>query len=383
MRIAYVSIDDPADRHAWSGTIRGIYDALQSAGADVDVITHFGERPLTRLRTGIRKLLWRKLFGTEFPRNRDPGYFNDLARAVEKRLGSTRYDFILSPSSVTICALRTDIPIAFWGDANFDAMVDFYLEFSNLAKRGHRQGTAQEQLGLTRTDLAIYSSTWAAQTAIQHYDVDPAKVHVVGFGANLPAPPIALDMQARMASKPILLHIGVDFVRKGGAKAVAAAAALRERGIDVELHIVGTTPPGPLPDWVVLHGFLSKKDPAQWQVLADLLARARFLIVPTVAECFGIVFVEAAAFGLPSIATRVGGVPSAIEEGVTGMLMEPDATGADYADSLEPYLRDPELYAGLCQSALDAYQQRQSWEHRGRQVIDLMRQVIDARAGRA
>ena len=376
MKIAFVSVEDPADRHAWSGTITGMFDALKDAGADVSVFTGLSASRSTRLRTGFLKLIIKKVWKTTYYRVRHPRHVLDLARQIERRLKGEKFDFIFAPSSIPVSELDVDTPIAFWTDATFDGMIDFYPGFDTLSKIGRQHGRAQEQRAISRATLAVYASDWAAGTALEHYVVDPQKVHVIGLGANLPAPPAPLDLQARMSGKPILLHIGIDWTRKGGDKAVAATQSLRDRGIDAELHIVGTTPPHPLPDWVVLHGFLSKKDPGQWQELSSLLASSRFLIVPTVAECFGVVFVEAAAFGLPSIGTRVGGVTSAIEEDVTGFLMAPDATGADYADKLEPYFRSQDEYDRLCESALAAYEERLAWKNRGRELLALMEKSL-------
>ena len=379
MRIAYVSLYDPADRNAWSGLIRGIHDSLVKAGAEVDVVWGMKESRATRLKTGIRKWIYRKVLGQEFPRNRDPAYLSEIARQADAQLAGKHYDFIFAPSSLNIAAMKTATPKAFWTDATFGGMVGFYADFTGLAPAALRQGHAQEQTGLSQAALAFYSSTWAAETALAHYDVAPDKVHAVGFGANIPEAAAPLDLPARMAARPMLLHVGVDFIRKGGDKAVAAAAELRARGIDVELHIVGTTPPEPLPDWVVLHGFLSKNNPEHWAKLSALFAQSRFLLVPSVAECFGVVFVEAAAFGLPSLATDVGGIPSAIEEGISGFTLPLEASGVAYADAMEPYFRDPALYERLCLSSLEAYEQRMSWDRRGEQVLKIMSDYLEKR----
>jgi phosphatidylinositol alpha-1,6-mannosyltransferase len=59
-------------------------------------------------------------------------------------------------------------------------------------------------------------------------------------------------------------------------------------------------------------------------------------------EGFGIVFVEAAAFGLPVVAGRAGGAPEAIVEGVTGLLVDP-LDREDVADAVCSLLLDPAL----------------------------------------
>jgi hypothetical protein len=64
-------------------------------------------------------------------------------------------------------------------------MVDFYPDFTNLCTETIRHGNEMEQSALSRCRLAIYSSEWAANSAIQHYNVNPTKVRVVPFGANI------------------------------------------------------------------------------------------------------------------------------------------------------------------------------------------------------
>jgi glycosyltransferase involved in cell wall biosynthesis len=61
-----------------------------------------------------------------------------------------------------------------------------------------------------------------------------------------------------------------------------------------------------------LHGRLDKRNSAQRRRLEDLLRHAHVLLVPSRAESCGTVFAEAAAFGVPSLTTAVGGIPTAV-----------------------------------------------------------------------
>jgi glycosyltransferase involved in cell wall biosynthesis len=58
--------------------------------------------------------------------------------------------------------------------------------------------------------------------------------------------------------------------------------------------------------------------------ITDFFRNARFSVVPSICyETFGLVVIEAMYHGLPVIASRIGGIPEIIEDGVTGFLVEP------------------------------------------------------------
>jgi glycosyltransferase involved in cell wall biosynthesis len=70
---------------------------------------------------------------------------------------------------------------------------------------------------------------------------------------------------------------------------------------------------------------------------------ARFLVVPSVwFEPFGLVVAEAMSRGLPVIASRIGGLPEIIEDGVTGLLFEP-GNADDLAEKMKLLWRSPNM----------------------------------------
>ena len=69
----------------------------------------------------------------------------------------------------------------------------------------------------------------------------------------------------------------------------------------------------------------SRKDLAAWYAAADIFA------LPSTGEGFGLVFLEAMAFGKPAIGTNVGGIPDVVEDGQEGLLIEPNVPAVSCA----------------------------------------------------
>lgn len=91
-------------------------------------------------------------------------------------------------------------------------------------------------------------------------------------------------------------------------------------GVVVGTPVVCDEPPAQPPANARALGWRTRPQTASFYAAADVL------VVPSRWEAFGLVTVEAMRAGLPVIATRVGGIPEAVEDGVTGRLIDVDAT---------------------------------------------------------
>ena len=161
----------------------------------------------------------------------------------------------------------------------------------------------------------------------------------------------------------LVLYAGRLATNKGLPHLITALAHLRQTHPGVELLVVGQDMGvGAALDaqasaaGVSLHRLGHLSD----ELYRSAFAVAEVLALPSEYEAFGIVLLEAAAAGLPAVATRVGGVPEAIIEGETGLLVEyGDATAL--AAALAQILDDPTGARELGQLGRERARDEFSW----------------------
>ena len=376
MRIAYVTTYNSSDIHSWSGSGYYILRTLQTCGFQTKTIGNLRDNYI--FISKMKNALYSKILSKAYLRDREPALLKNYATQVESALVRIGCDVVFSPGTLPIAYLRTDKPIVFWTDATFAGMIDFYPNFSNLCTETIKNGNKMEQLALSKCHLAIYNSEWAAKPAIQKYNVDSAKVKVVPFGANIDCNRNLQDINIIIDNKNFdtckLLFLGVDWFRKGGDMALKIADLLTQRGIRTELHLVGCNPPVSPPHFVRQHGFISKTTEEGRRFLGKLMAESHFLILPSRAECCAVVFAEASSFALPSLATNVGGISTAIHSGNNGQTFPLDASPEKYCDYIERFMSSKQEYRELALSSFAEYTERLNWLSAGRKVRDLIQQ---------
>jgi glycosyltransferase involved in cell wall biosynthesis len=375
VKIAYVTTYDASNPNSWSGTGHYIAKSLERQGVEVTYIGPLDDRG--GLLLGARRAAVRFLSGKRILRERDARVARGYATQVEQRLKGLDVDWILSPGSIPIAELSVGTPIAFWTDATFAQMVGFYPEFKQLADASVKAGNILEQHALSRASLAIYASEWAARSAMNDYGTDPAKVRVVAFGANMPAEydPAKIERIIAQRGRDVcrLLFVGVDWERKGGDLALAIAARLHDAGIRAELTIAGAKPdiPPAMRNIAKAAGFIPRDTTYGKSTMERLFAESHFLLLPTRAECFGIVIAEASSFGMPSLASDVGGIPGVIREGINGFMFPLESIVDRAATRIAELWGDRERYNALCRSALEESRARLNWDVAGREIVRL------------
>jgi glycosyltransferase involved in cell wall biosynthesis len=365
MRIAYVYPQDAADPSVQSGRPAALLDAFRAWGAQIEPVFPLQARP-SHL-AAAKKIFYR--LGSRIHRtDRDPAYLARAAREVEERLRKIPCDLVFSPGSELIGGISCSRRVAFCADATFAGMHGYYHDFTRLSSEYVRMGYAQERSALKRAQLAAYPSEWAARSAIERHGANPSRVVVIPFGANLGRDNSAATVQGwierrRPLQAARLLFVGRDWRRKGGELVIETAFALRERGLNVWVDVVGCEPPPPhrALSWVITHGRLSVGDASAMRRLRRLYAESHVLFVPSRAEAFGLTYAEAHAHGLPVVATHTGGVPGVVRDHETGRLLPIGAGGGDYAAVILELLRDIDGYRRLCLRCYASFEENHNW----------------------
>ncbi len=364
-------------RSSWAGTVDQMTTTLQKYCGDVYAIT---PRPSTTKFFGkIINKLSRIFLKKIYLYNHTFALAREYAKTTAPQLQRQSFDVIFAPGGGTeIAFLETDIPIVLIEDANFVLLHNYYPGYSNLLKKSAYETNTLEELALKRASLILHPSEWAVRSTIENYHVDKHKVQTIPFGANFKQPPSIEVVQARKKSDRCkLFFLGVDWQRKGGEIAFETLLKLEEMGIQAELIICGCTPPSSfIHERLKVIPYLDKKDETQRRELEKLFETSDFLLLPTRSECYGMVFCEASAYGLPSITTNTGGVCGAVKDGENGFMLPLSASGQEYAEVIAKIYSDDRLYYELVRSSRAAFEDRLNWDAWGISVKNLLDECI-------
>jgi glycosyltransferase involved in cell wall biosynthesis len=308
--VAVVAVGDPDSPETWSGITAGVLGALRTLGVgtlSLDLTLPAGIEQATLLGAAAAT------------RNRYDAEGAALtsrmrSRRARRRLAGRELDGVIQVG--TTFSLPPLLPYVTLEDMTLRQAQSIHPVFRRMSARGIDAWERRRADIYERARMCAVASHWAADSLRGDYRLPPERIAVVGFGANHRP-----STTERQWSSPRFLFVGVDWERKGGPSLLRAFSRLRAECPDAVLEVVGGHPSLEQPG-VIAHGVLSQTRAEDRDLMAELFARATCLVMPSTVEPFGIVHVEAASAGLPSIATSVGG-PRDVIGADGGLLVDP------------------------------------------------------------
>lgn len=197
---------------------------------------------------------------------------------------------------------------------------------SRLGRLSHRASVAHDGAVFRAARAIVATSKWASGDLASLYPECASKVRVMPYPIDASRfdsswiEERATRTAANSERAVRVLFVGGDFPRKGGVELLAAwrASGLAGRAI-LDLATDWPVLQTDLPDGVHLVRGVSPYT-SSW---FDLWRRADMFVMPSRQEAFGMVYQEAAAAGIPSVATNVSAIPEIVQDAVTGLLVRP------------------------------------------------------------
>ncbi|SEG50119.1 Glycosyltransferase involved in cell wall bisynthesis [Halpernia humi] len=358
-KVGYYCLHNPENKKAWSGTHYSMMKAIEDADCEVvnlsPILYPRSYHRLLAVYNKIHKLFSDKLIYEEFT------FLSAIYSAIyfKKIIKNKEIDILFCPAaSAQFVFLPSRFPVIFFNDSTFDQLKNYYTNFKYFSNYSLNISSLLQKLALKKASKIILSSNWAKDFVVKHYKNLEHKIVLSSLGANMEIPNSI--HQKKYNSPFVFLFVGLNWERKGGDLVLETVENLQKRGFKIILNCVGVKPPVEK-EYMVYHGFLDKTIAKDALLLNRLYSESHFLFVPSRAECYGIVFSEASAYGLVSIASNTGGIPSVVNEGVNGFLFSLDAPAEDYAKKIENILLSPNLLKELSLRAREFYENNLDW----------------------
>lgn len=325
------------------------------------------------IETRIKSKLWRTFSRKRYVVNWDPAYCRNLAAVADRRISENASDVVVTIFNQIVPFLASAVPILVRTDSTFLAARRMgYPGFARACTLSCRQAVRSEKAAFDRARLIIVSNHHGARAIVADHGTAPSKIAVIAHGPHLDVDPGPEAPADRMADGDTLrlLFVGSDWGRKGGPLLLEIFRALKRVNGRVQLTIVGCAPTNGMPsdqDVCVIER-LNKDIPAEMAVLDSLFRKSHFLVLPTKAEACAIVYNEACAYSLPVVTTDVGGVRTAIKEGINGKLLPLVADARSWAKVITSAWQCQSQYAALCAGARQMFERYLNYDTCGRAI---------------
>ena len=256
-----------------------------------------------------------------------------------------------------------------------------------------------EEQVVTAADRLVANTHAEAKELIELYHADPNRVRVVHPAVDLdvfvPGNQITARKDLGVAQDAIvLLFVGRIQPLKAPDVLLKAAAEILKRSPELRSQLVVAICGGPsgsglerpdslvtLADQLGISDVVKFVPPTSRAELVKWFQTASVCVVPSYSESFGLVAIEAQACGTPVIAARVGGLPTAVRDGISGVLV--DGHEADtWASQIMSVVSNEDLRSKLAKGAI-AHASHFGWEDTTDKLISVYNEAVKSSIVRA
>ena len=360
MNIAFLSFLNPTDIHCWSGTLYYMYQELSKRHH----VKWIGGNLYAKMEAYHCKLhKGESLFNAE-------EYAKEFEALISIELLSTYYDAVICRDYFYLAYLIAEIPVIYIGDTTFHLFKD-YLGITDESIINHCDEL--ERLAIARATKICYPTPWAKKSAVDYYGKNASDVDVIEFGSNVPEKnPYKQKKDAKCCN---LLFVGTNWNMKGGDKVLDVYHKLKERNLNCKLTIIGSTPDFAIdgPE-IIVYPTLDKSLKEDSEHYISILEEADILLAPTLFDCYGIVYCEAAAYGIVVLTNNVCGVSYVVKNGKTGYLFDVNTPSYVWAERIQEIIISRKIDK-LSRNARKEYEQRLNWKVWGERIETLLKKI--------
>jgi D-inositol-3-phosphate glycosyltransferase len=208
----------------------------------------------------------------------------------------------------------------------------------------------------------LYNFTPNRKDARHHLGIDPKKLVISFVGRIQPhkGPEILIRAINEMMNHNPELRPALQVFITGGASGVKNHEDVRMRE---------------LVNWLKLDDVIEFLAPLSREKLPDLYRSSDLVCVPSYSESFGLVALEAQACGTPVVASAVGGLRTAVADGISGVLVDGHHPKA-WSSVLARLLMEPQRRILLSLGAVE-HASRFGWDATARGTLDVYDRLIN------
>ncbi|OFT86317.1 glycosyl transferase family 1 [Corynebacterium sp. HMSC29G08] len=258
---------------------------------------------------------------------------------------------------------------------------------------GYNVSSWSEKNAMENADAVIAVSSGMKDNILRAYpSIDPDKVHVVlnGIDTELwyPTKGTITEELGVDPTRPIVSFVG-RITRQKGVPHLLKAAQLFDDSVQLILCAgAPDTPEIAAETEGLVDKLRAERDGVFWveemlpaDKIREVYAASDVFVCPSIYEPLGIVNLEAMACGTAVVASRVGGIPEVVVDGVTGTLVDynepdPETFERDLAEAVNAIVSNKDTAARMGQAGRDRAVADFSWATIAQQTVDIYKKLI-------